>query len=82
MQALVLEVVIVRQFRLKIVQRVGGVVGHARLSDGKLYDLLAVHLVKSTDLTAVAAFNPDPRHVSRDKRARQSPVESGILALN
>ena len=82
MQALVLAAMIAHQLGMKIAQRIGGVVGRARLSDEKLYDLLAVHLVKSTDLAAVAAFNPDPRHVTRDKRARQSPVESGILALN
>jgi hypothetical protein len=82
MQALVLAAMIAHQLGMKIAQRIGGVVGRARLSYEKLYDLLAVHLVKSTDLAAVAAFNPDPRHVTRDKRARQSPVESGILALN
>jgi hypothetical protein len=66
---------------MKIAQRIGGMVGRARLSDEKLYDLLAVHLVKSADLAAAAAFNPDPRHITRDRRARQFPVESGILAL-
>jgi hypothetical protein len=66
---------------MKIAQRIGGVVGRARLSYEKLYYLLAVHLIKSADPAGVAAFNPDPRHVRRDKRAHQSPVESGILAL-
>ena len=81
MQALVLAAMIAHQLGMKIAQRIGGVVGRARLSYEKLYDLLAAHLVKSADLTAVATFNPDPRHVTRDKRARQSPVESGIQAL-
>lgn len=82
MQALVLAAMIAHQLGMKIAQRIGGVVGRDRLSYEKLYDLLAVHLVKSTDLAEVAAFNPDPRHITRDKRARQSPVESGILALS
>lgn len=81
MQALVLAAMIAHQLGMKIAQRIGSVVGRARLSYEKLYDLLAVHLLKSADLAAVAAFNPDRRHVTRDKRARQSPVESGIQAL-
>ena len=81
MQALVLAAMIAHQLGMKIAQRIRGVVGRARVSDEKLYDLLAVHLVKSRDLAAVATFDPDPRQVTRDKRARQSPVESGIQAL-
>jgi hypothetical protein len=38
-------------------------------------------LIKVLDLAEFAAFDPDPRHVARDKRTRKSPVESGILAL-
>ena len=45
----------------------------------KLYDLL--HLIKARNLAEVAAFDPDPRHVERDKRTRESPLESDILAL-
>lgn len=81
MQALVLAAMIAHQLGMKIAHRIGGVVGRARLSYEKLYNLLAVHLINSADLAGVTAFNPDPRHVMRDKRARQSPVESGILAL-
>jgi hypothetical protein len=50
-------------------------------NDEKLYDLLAVRLIKARDLAELDAFDPDPRHVERDKRTRKSPVESGILAL-
>jgi hypothetical protein len=53
----------------------------ARLSYEKLYDLLAVNLIKSADLAGVLAFNPGPRHAKRDRKARQWPVESGIRAL-
>ena len=66
---------------MKIAQKVGNTVGRAGLSYEKLYDLLAVRLVKARDLAEIAAFNPDPRHVARDKRSRKSPVELGILAL-
>lgn len=66
---------------MRIVQQIGGQVRHARLSYEKLYDLLAAPLVKATDLAGIVAFAPDPRHVIRDRRSRQSPVESGILAL-
>lgn len=74
-------VMIFHQLEVKIAQRIGTYVGLARLSYENLYDPLAVHLNKSTDLDEVIGFDPDPRHVTRDKRARQSPVESGILAL-
>jgi hypothetical protein len=36
---------------------------------------------KARDLAELYAFDPDPRHVEREKRTRKSPVESGILAL-
>ena len=55
--------------------------GRAGLSYEKLYDLLAVRLIKARNMAELAAFDPDPRHVARDKRTRKSPVESGILAL-
>ena len=81
MQALVLAGMIAHQLGMRIAQRIGGEVGREMLSYEKLYDLLAVHLVKSLGLAEVFAFDPDPRHVKRDKRARKSPVEEGILAL-
>jgi hypothetical protein len=81
MQALVLAAMIAHQLGMRIAQRIGGVVGRARLSYEKLYDLLAVRLIKARTLAEVAAFDPDPRHVQRDKRTRKSPIEAGILAL-
>ncbi len=82
MQALVLAAMIAHQLGMKIAQRIGGVVGRARLSYEKLYDLLAVRLIKAGTLAEVAAFDPDWRHVQRDKRTRKSPIESGIMALS
>lgn len=81
LQALVLAGMIAHQLGMRIAQRIGNSVGRARVSYEKLYDLLAVRLIKSRDLAELAAFNPDPRHVERDKRTRKSPVESGIMAL-
>lgn len=80
-QALVLAAMIAHQLGMKISQRVGETVGWPRLSYEKLYDLLAMHLTKARSLWAVLAFDPHPRHVMRDKRRRQSPVESAIQAL-
>lgn len=81
LQALVLAGMIAHQLGMKIAQRIGNIVGQARLSYEKLYDLLAVRMIKASDLAELAAFDPDPRHVARDKRTRKSPIESGILAL-
>lgn len=81
LQALVLAGMIAHQLGMWIAQRIGKAIGRARLSYEKLYDLLAVRLIKARDLAELATFDPDPRHVERDKRIRKSPVESGILAL-
>ena len=84
LQALVLAGMIAHQLGMRIAQRIGNTVGPARLSYEKLYDLndlLAVRLIKARDLAELDTFDPDPRHVERDKRTRKSPVESGILAL-
>lgn len=82
LQALVLAGMIAHQLGMRMAQKIGNTLGRARLSYEKLYDLLAVRLIKARDLTELAAFDPDPRHVERDKRTRKSPVESGILALS
>jgi hypothetical protein len=39
----------------------------ARLSYEKLYDLLAVRLIKARDLAELATFDPDPRRIARDR---------------
>ena len=81
LQALVLAGIITHQLGMRIAQRIGKVMGRANLSYEKLYDLLAVRLIKARNLDELAAFDPDRRHVERDKRIRKYPVESGILAL-
>ncbi|MGB6222294.1 hypothetical protein [Haloferula sp.] len=69
---------IAHQVGMKMSQMVGELVGRARLSYEKLYDILAVRLVKVRDIAELFAFDPDPRHVWRDKRKRKSPIEAGI----
>jgi hypothetical protein len=81
MQALVLAAMIFHQLGMKIAQQIRDQVGRARLSYENLYDQLAAYLVKISDFAEVANFDPDLRHIRRDKRGRQSPVESGISAL-
>jgi hypothetical protein len=81
LQALVLAGMIAHQLSMRIAQSIGSKIGQARLDYEKLYNLLAVRLIKARDLEELDTFGPDPRHVERDKRARKFPVESGIQAL-
>ena len=81
LQALLLAGMIAHQPGMRIAPRIVSTISRERLSDEKLYDLLAVRLIKARDLTELITFDPDPRHVVRDKRTRKSPVESGISAL-
>ncbi len=53
----------------------------ARFSYEKLYDLLALRLVKARDWHEAAAFHPGPKNVMHGKRRRKSSVESGLQAL-
>jgi hypothetical protein len=82
MQALVLAAMIAHQLGMRVGARISELVGRQQLSYEKLYDRFALHLIKAKDITELCAFDPELRHVTRDKRTRQSPVESGILALN
>jgi hypothetical protein len=82
LEALVLAAMIAQQLGMKIAQRIGAIVGQARVSYEKLYDLLAVLLTKAKTLAEILQFTPDFRHITRDKRKRKSPIESGIEALN
>jgi hypothetical protein len=63
LQALVLAGMIAHQLGMRIAQRIGNTVGRAKLSYEKLYDLLAVRLMKARNLSELDAFDPDPRHV-------------------
>ena len=82
MQALVLAAMIAHQLGMSAAAQIGAVAGRARVSYEKLYDLLASHLIKARNIEELCHFNPEIRHVTRDKRRRQSPVESGIIALS
>jgi hypothetical protein len=48
---------------------------------GFLQTLLGSVVTELDSFNQLAAFDPDPRHVRRDKRRRESPVESGIKSL-
>ena len=56
LQALVLAGMIAHQLGMRMAQAIGNAVGLARLSYEKLYDLLAVRLIKARDLAEVDAF--------------------------
>lgn len=81
MEAIVLAGMIAHQLGMRIAKLIGEQVGRARLSHEKLYDLLANHLIKAAGFSDLIEFRPDLRHISRDKRTRQSPIESGLNAL-
>ena len=81
MQKLVLAAMIAHQLGMRIAQRAGAVFGRARMSYEKLYDLLAQQLIRAPGIAALLDFDPYLDHVMKDKRLRQSPVESGIRAL-
>ena len=81
MQALVLAAMIVHQLGMKMARGIVDRIGHGRLSYEKLYDLLALRLGMVTDIVEISEFDPDPRHISRDKRSRKSPIESGLETL-
>jgi hypothetical protein len=82
MQALVLAGMIAHQLGMKIAGALIGQIGRARMSYERLYDILALYLIKSKDIADLINFSPDIRHISRGKSAAQSPIESGILALS
>ena len=79
--ALVLAGMILHQLGLKIGQLMKSQVGRWRLSYKKLYDLLSVYVVKAKTFESLRAFSPDYRHITRDSRARQSPIESALNSL-
>lgn len=81
MEALVLAGMIAHQLGMRIASRLAQVIGFRKLSYEKLYSVLAPEFVKCTSLAALLKFDPDPRHISRDTRRRQSPILQGIDAL-
>jgi hypothetical protein len=81
MMALILAGMIAHQLGMSAAGRIEELAGRARVSYEKLYASLATHLVKARNMRELCHFSPELRHVIRDKRHRQSPIESGILAL-
>lgn len=81
MQALVLAAMIAHQLGMRIARRIGAVVGRARLSHEKFYDLLAGQFIKAPEIAAIFDFGPNPDHVMRTNGVVNPPVESGIRAL-
>src|SRR5690606_16183532 len=79
--AVVLAGMIARQLGMQGPRSLGATGGGGRLHCETVYDLLATYLITARDFAGVSGFDPDPRYITRDKRARQSPVESGIAAL-
>jgi len=82
LEALLLAGMIAHQLGMKIAILMGHQVGRSQLSYERLYDLLAVYLIKVSTFMGLKSFAPDRRHISRGKRSRPSPIESGIMALN
>ena len=72
---------IAHQLGMKIAGVLIGQIGRARLSYERLYDILALSLIKLGNFSDLINFSPDVRHISRGKSAGQSPIESGVLAL-
>ena len=70
---------ILHQLGMKFGQLMNARVGRWHLSFERLYDLLAVYMVKAQTPQSLRDINPDHRHITRDKRSRQSSIE---LALN
>lgn len=80
-QALVLAAMIAHQLGMKIAALIVKQVGRSRLSFEKLYDNLAQEILHMRSLLDLCDFAPDHRHITRDKRSRQTPIESGLKAL-
>lgn len=81
MEALVIAAMIAHQLAMRIARAMGQGIGRERVSREKLYDLFAVHIVKARTLGELCGFDPDLRHIVRDRRARQSPINAGLDAL-
>ena len=80
-EAIVLTAMIAHQLGMRIATLLEKQIGRARLSFEKLYDVLAGYILKTKSFREMVKFEPDSRHISRDKRTRESPIESGITAL-
>lgn len=81
LEALILAGLIAHQLGMRMAQKFTKQVGRERLSFEKLYDLLANFFIKLVSLRRLTDFSPDLRHITRDRRRRQSPIESGLMHL-
>lgn len=81
LEALILAGLIAHQLGMRIAQKFVGQIGRACLSFEKLYDLLGNFFIKLIFLRGLSDFNPDLRHITRDRRRRKSPIESGLNCL-
>jgi hypothetical protein len=81
MMALVIAGMIAHLIGMHIGRIFAETIGFSGLSYEKLFDLLAIHHIKAETLGDLHSFDPDIRHVMRDKRSRQSPVVAGVAAL-
>lgn len=81
MMALVLAGMIHHHLGMRVAQVIKPQIARWRLSYEKLYDLLAIYLVKAQGLIGLRDFAPDLRHITRDKRVRKSPIESALTLL-
>lgn len=81
LEALILAGLIAHQLGMRMAQKFTKQVGRDRLSFEKLYDLLANFFIKLVSLRRLMDFSPDLRHITRDRRRRQSPIESGLMHL-
>jgi hypothetical protein len=57
---------------MRIAQRIFSTFSRERLSYAKLYDLPPVRPIRARDFAELITFDPDPRHVTRDKRTHKS----------
>lgn len=83
-QALVIAVMIVHQLGMKFASAACSRVGRAKLSYEKLYHVLSTYLISVIDIARLEDFDEwlDDRHIKRDRRKRESLIESGIQVLN
>ena len=81
LEALILAGLIAHQLGMRMAQSFAGQVCRASLSFEKLYDLLANFFIKLPSLRRLSDFSPDLRHITRDRRPRESPIESGLSFL-
>lgn len=82
MEALILAGMIAHQLSLHITSRLVNSLGSKSLSFEKFYDLLLSHLIKMSVLSELQHFEPDIRHVTKDVRRRESPLDTVLYDLS